>query len=150
MATLSVVVVTRSPWLTVCTTVDRWLRTDDALWMVRSRSWLSALALVLRDELWNAVDSALPLPPPTPSRPPTGGMIAPIPNPPANDELDEVERPRLRSVSVALTISLTSRSRSTSASIDSVTSRASVRALLSRRSQSTIASCFSLAGSLPW
>jgi predicted Fe-S protein YdhL (DUF1289 family) len=38
LATDSVVAVTRSPCVTVCTTVERWLRTDDALCEVRSRN----------------------------------------------------------------------------------------------------------------
>ena len=136
------VAVTRSPWATVCTTDVRWLRTDEALCVVRSRSWLSAFADVLRDEFCQASLSALAKPPPMPSRPPTEPKIPATPRPPPKPPVEELEPPRVDSLRVADTISLMSRSRSRLASMRSTEVRDSSRLVTSRRSQSTTASCF--------
>ena len=69
--------------------------------MVRSRSWLSALADVLRDEFCQASLSALAKPPPMPSSPPTEPKMPATPRPPPMPPVEALEPPRVDSLSVA-------------------------------------------------
>src|SRR4051812_49584776 len=84
-ATTSVSARTDSPWVTVCTVVERELRTDDARCVVRSRTCWSELPARVRDESCHDEELELLPPPATPAITPKPEPMKapPMPPPPA-------------------------------------------------------------------